>query len=47
LAVDYFVKIVRRRDISRFHSYLVRANTHRQRGLFIFTLERLSRRSGF
>jgi hypothetical protein len=26
LAIDHFVKVVRRRDISRFHSYLVRAS---------------------
>src|SRR5258707_7894083 len=26
LAVDYFVKVVGRRNVSRFHSYLVRAN---------------------
>ena len=39
LAIDHFVKVVGRRDISRFHSYLVRA-IQGQRGL-IFACERL------
>ncbi len=38
LAVDHFVKVVWRRDISRFHSYLVRA-INEKRGL-IFACER-------
>jgi hypothetical protein len=38
LAIDHFVKVVWRRDISRFHSYLV-PRRQRQRGL-IFACER-------
>ena len=34
LAIDHFVKVVWRRDISRFHSYLVRAS-HGERGLIL------------
>ena len=35
LAIDHFVKVVRRRDIGRFHSYLVRAKT-RDRAALLF-----------
>ena len=35
LAIDHFVKVVRRRDVSRFHSYLIRAKTIRKRGLIL------------
>ena len=34
LAIDHFVKVVRRRDISRFHSYLVRAISRKARPYF-------------
>src|SRR5216683_32770 len=44
LAVDNFVKVVGCRNISRFHSYLVRAMT-RSRAAFKFCCERSSRRS--
>ena len=44
LAVDYLVKVVGRRDISRFHSYLVPRRDEERRGL-TFSCERLSRRS--
>ena len=41
LAIDHFVKVVRRRDVSRFHSSLVRADASDKRGL-IFACERLA-----
>src|SRR5439155_8077126 len=44
LAIDHFVKVVGCRDISRFHSYLVRAVTT-GRAAFNFCCERSSRRS--
>src|ERR1700686_7826 len=44
LAVDNFVKVVGCRNISRFHSYLVRAIA-RSRAAFNFCYERSSRRS--
>jgi hypothetical protein len=34
LAIDHFVKVVRGRNVSRFHSYLVRADALLSRGLF-------------
>ena len=39
LAIDHFVEVVGRRNISRFHSYLVRADFKERRGL-IFACER-------
>ena len=35
LAVDHFVEVVGCRDISRFHSYLVRASDKKPRGLYL------------
>ena len=43
LAVDHFVEVVRRRNISRFHSYLVRAISRKARPYLC--LRTLSRRS--
>src|SRR6202171_6776748 len=43
LAVDHFMKVVRRRNISRFHSYLVRAKSKNCAALLSY--ERLSWRS--
>src|SRR5205085_9440004 len=42
LAIDHFVKVVRRRDISRFHSYLVRVSNE---NAALFCLRTLSWRS--
>ena len=36
LAVDHFMEVVGRRDISRFHSYLIRAKHSEQRGLILY-----------
>jgi hypothetical protein len=42
LAVDHFMKVVRRRDISRFHSYLIRApNFVLPRGLILLANARI------
>jgi hypothetical protein len=42
LAVDHFMEVVRRRDISRFHSYLIRAqNVFLQRGLILLANARM------
>lgn len=35
LAIDNFMKVVRCRDVSRFHSYLVRADASNKRGLIL------------
>src|SRR5258707_762548 len=42
LAIDHFVKVVWRRDISRFHSYLVRASNQ---NAALFCLRTLNERS--
>jgi hypothetical protein len=36
LAIDHFMEVVGRRDISRFHSYLIRAKHSEQRGLILY-----------